>query len=207
MKGTTQAVFATLFRRRPELEACREAVMAAFGAMLETYREGGKVVVCGNGGSAADAEHIVGELLNKFKKKRPLPAGLAARLPPSLATRLEGSLAAVSLVSMTGVMSAAANDIGWDAAFAQQLVGLGRAGDAFIAISTSGNSANCVAAAHVAKALDMRTIAFTGEKESTLSKICDVALRVPETETFRVQELHLSVYHAICAALEEELFG
>ena len=207
MKQETELALAGLFERHPALEQCRAEILAAFELMLAAYRGGGKVLVCGNGGSAADSEHIVGELLNKFKRHRPLPPELAARLPADLAAKLEGALPAVSLVSMTGVLSAAANDIAWEAAFAQQALGLACPGDVFIAISTSGNSPDCVAAAHVAKAKGARTLALTGARESKLSGICDVAIRVPETETYRIQELHLPVYHALCAALEAEIFG
>jgi phosphoheptose isomerase len=174
--------------------------------ICDCYRAGGKVLVCGNGGSASDAEHIVGELLKKFKKHRNIPEELATKLRPELVSKLEGSLPAVSLVSMSGIMTAFANDVAWETAFAQQVLGLAKPEDVLIALSTSGNSANCVAAAEVMKAIGGRTVAFTGEKESRLSEICDASIRVPETETYKVQELHLPVYHALCAAVEEELF-
>ena len=206
MKETTLKIFETLFTRYPNLEIVKGDILKAYETIHATYRAGGKVLVCGNGGSAADAEHIVGELLNKFKKRRALPAGISARLPAELAAKLEGSLAAISLVSMTGVLSAAANDIEWQAAFAQQTLGLAQENDTLIAISTSGNSPNCVAAAMVAKAKGASVIGLTGEKESKLSKASDVTIRAPETETFKIQELHLPIYHALCAALEEELF-
>ena len=205
MKTETREVFKELFARRPELAGAREDVLAAFGVLVSAYAKGRKVLVCGNGGSAADAEHIVGELLNKFKRHRPLPPELAAKLPPRLASRLEYPLAAISLSSMTGVLTAAANDISWDLAFAQQALGLADEGDVLIAISTSGKSANCIAAAEVAKAKGAAVVAFTGAAPSPLSKAADVALAVPETETFKVQELHIAIYHAICAALEAEL--
>ena len=195
-----------LFVRYPSLEGCRDSISAALEMLLAAYRSGGKVLVCGNGGSASDAEHIVGELLKKFKKHRDIPEGLAAKLRPELVSRLEGSLPAVSLVSMSGIMTAFANDVAWETAFAQQVLGLAKPEDVLIALSTSGNSANCVAAAEVMKAIGGRTVAFTGEKESRLSEICDASIRVPETETYKVQELHLPVYHALCAAVEEELF-
>ena len=131
---------------------------------------------------------------------------MAAKLRPEIAAKLEGSLPAVSLVSMSGIMTAFANDVAWETAFAQQVLGLAKQEDVLIALSTSGNSANCVAAAEVMKAIGGRTVAFTGEKESRLSEICDASIRVPETETYKVQELHLPVYHALCAAVEEELF-
>ena len=196
-----------LFARHPVLAPCKGGVYAAFELLVDAFRAGGKALVCGNGGSAADAEHICGELLKKFKRHRPVPSEVAARLRPEIAAKLEGSLPAVSLVSMSGIVTAFANDVAWETAFAQQVLGLARRGDVLIALSTSGNSANCVAAAEVMKAMGGRSIAFTGERESRLSEVCDVAIRVPETETFKVQELHLPVYHAICAAVEEEMFG
>lgn len=180
--------------------------MAAFEALLAACKAGGKVLVCGNGGSASDAEHIVGELLKKFKKHRDIPAEVAAKLRPEVAAKLEGALPAISLVSMSGIITAFANDVAWETAFAQQVLGLARPGDVLIALSTSGNSANCVAAAEVMAAVGGRSIAFTGARESKLSAVCDVAIRVPETETYKVQELHLPVYHALCAAIEEEMF-
>lgn len=206
MNERSGATIGDLFRRRAELGGCRKEVESAFEIIAGSFRRGGKVLVCGNGGSAADAEHICGELLKKFKKRRDLPPGIAAKLRPELAAKLEGSLPAVSLVSMSGIITAFANDVAWETAFAQQVLGLARPDDVLIALSTSGNSANCVAAAEVMKAVGGKSIAFTGERESRLSDVCDVAIRVPETETYKVQELHLPIYHALCAAIEEELF-
>lgn len=207
MKKSAVCVLDGLFCRYPVLECCRDSVTAAFETLVGAYRTGGKVLVCGNGGSASDAEHIVGELLKKFKRHRDIPASVAAKLRPELVAKLEGSLPAVSLVSMSGIITAFANDVAWETVFAQQTLGLARPGDVLITLSTSGNSANCVAAAEVMKALGGKSIAFTGERESRLSEVCDVAIRVPETETYKVQELHLPVYHALCAAVEEEMFG
>lgn len=195
-----------LFVRYPALVPCKNDVCAAFETLVDSFRAGGKTLVCGNGGSAADAEHICGELLKKFKKHRPVLPDIASRLRPELVAKLEGSLPAVSLVSMSGIVTAFANDVAWETAFAQLVLGLAREGDVLIALSTSGNSANCVAAAEVMKAKGGRSIALTGAKESRLSEVCDVAIRVPETETYKVQELHLPVYHALCAAVEDELF-
>ena len=196
-----------LFTRYPALAACRDDVLAAFGVLVDAFRSGGKVLACGNGGSAADAEHICGELLKSFVRRRPVPQSVAARLRPEIAAKLEGSLPAVSLVSMSGIITAFANDVAWETAFAQQALGLARREDVLIALSTSGNSADCVDAAEVMKAVGGRSIALTGASESRLSEVCDVTIRVPETETFKVQELHLPVYHALCAAVEDEMFG
>lgn len=194
-----------LFVRYPQLNACEAAVRSAAELLVSAYRAGGKVLVCGNGGSAADAEHIVGELMKKFRKHRPIDATVADKLPPELAAKLEGALPAVSLVSMSGLLTAFANDVSWETAFAQQVYGLGCAGDVLIALSTSGNSANCVAAAEVARAKGLKVISFTGADGGRLAKLADAAICVPETETFKVQELHLPVYHALCAQVEGEV--
>lgn len=206
MKGTTKAIIDELIMRYPALSVCKGDILAAFDVLSNSFASGGKLLVCGNGGSAADAEHIVGELVNKFKKRRPLPSKVAERLSPELSSRLMGALPAVSLVSMTGFLSAAANDIDWNVAFAQEVMGLACSGDILLAISTSGNSPNCVYAAQVAKAKGGVAIALTGASPSKLSQVCDISIRVPEAETFKIQELHLPVYHALCAMLEEELF-
>ena len=199
-------IYDDLLLRYPVLVPCGDSIRAAAEMMLAAFRQGGKMLVCGNGGSAADAEHICGELLKKFKKHRAVPADIAAKLSPELAAKLEGSLPAISLVSMSGIMTAFANDVSWEMAFAQQVLGLARPNDVLITLSTSGNSANCVAAAEVMKAIGGKTIAFTGGRESRLSRLCDVTIRVLETETYKVQELHLPVYHALCAMIEEMLF-
>ncbi len=212
MKTETQAIFDELFRRYPALEACRADIAAAYETLLSSYQAGGKVLVCGNGGSASDSEHIVGELLKKFKKHRDIPASLKAKLQTMgpegerLAEKLEGSLGAVSLLSMTGILTAFANDVGWDEAYAQQLLGLGRAGDVLITISTSGNSRNCVEAAVLAKALGVKSIGLTGQMGGRFLDVCDVVVRVPAMETYQIQEYHLPIYHALCAMLESELF-
>lgn len=199
--------FEELFERYPQLGGCRDEIAKALDLLLTCYRNGGQVLVCGNGGSAADAEHIVGELLKKFKRHRDIEASVAAKLPPELAAKLEGALPAVSLVSMCGILTAFANDVAWETAFAQQVYGLGRAGDVLIALSTSGNSANCVNAALVARAKGLKVIALTGAGGGRLGAVADAAVAVPETETYKVQELHLPVYHALCASVEEALFG
>ena len=199
-------IFDELYERYPQLKGCEVEIKKAFDVLLASYRADGKVLVCGNGGSASDAEHIVGELLKKFKKHRDVDAAIAAKLPADLVAKLEGSLPAVSLVSMSGILTAFANDVAWETAFAQQVLGLGRPGDVLIALSTSGNSANCVNAARVARAKGMKVISMTGAGGGKLGEIADAAIRVPENETYRIQELHLPVYHALCAALEDVLF-
>ena len=195
-----------LYGRYPQLKGCEDGIAKAFDLLLACYRGGGKVLTCGNGGSAADAEHIVGELLKKFRKHREISSEVAAKLPADLVAKLEGALPAVSLVSMSGILTAFANDVAWETAFAQQVYGLGHPGDVLIALSTSGNSANCVNAALVAKAKGLKVISLTGAGGGRLGELADAAIRVPETETFKVQELHLPVYHALCAALEDALY-
>ena len=196
-----------LTMRYPALSECLTDIRQAFDILLSCYKANGKVLVCGNGGSAADADHIVGELLNKFKKKRKLDPTIAAQLPAELADKLVGALPAMSLVAMSATLSSISNDSNWDVAFAQQVYGLGSKGDVLIAISTSGNSANCLNAALVARAKGIRVIALTGESGGKLSPISDVSICVPETETFKIQELHLPIYHALCADLEDALFN
>ena len=198
-------IFEELYKRYPQLKGCEGEIAKAFDLLLACYKGGGKVLTCGNGGSAADAEHIVGELLKKFRKHRDIDAAVAAKLPPELVAKLEGALPAVSLVSMSGILTAFANDVAWETAFAQQVYGLGNSGDILIALSTSGNSANCVNAALVAKAKGMRVVSMTGAGGGKLSDLADAAVRVPETETYKIQELHLPVYHALCAAVEDEM--
>ena len=181
-----------LYVRYPQLRSCEGAIGCALDLLLACYRGGGKVLTCGNGGSAADAEHIVGELMKKFRRHRTVDPEIAAKLPPELVAKLEGALPAVSLVSMSGILTAFANDVAWETAFAQQVLGLGRAGDVLIA-------------ALVAKAKGMSVISLTGATGGRLAELADAAICVPETETYKVQELHLPVYHALCARVEEEL--
>ena len=195
-----------LYVRYPQLKCCEGEITKAFDLLLSCYRNGGKVLTCGNGGSAADAEHIVGELLKKFRKHRDIDSSVAAKLPPELVAKLEGALPAVSLVSMSGILTAFANDVAWETAFAQQVYGLGKPGDVLIALSTSGNSANCVNAALVAKAKGMKVVALTGAGGGKLGELADAAIKVLETETYKIQELHLPVYHALCAAVENNQF-
>jgi len=194
-------------KRYPALSECTANIKQAFDILLSCYKANGKVLVCGNGGSAADADHIVGELLNKFKKKRKLDPTIAAQLPAELADKLVGALPAMSLVAMSATISSISNDSNWDVAFAQQVYGLGSKGDVLIAISTSGNSANCLNAALVARAKGLHVIALTGKDGGKLTPLSDVSIRVPETETFKIQELHLPIYHALCADLEDALFN
>lgn len=212
MKGSTAEIFEELFERYSVLECVRGDIQKAYEILEETYAKSGKVLCCGNGGSSSDSEHIVGELLKSFKKKRLIEKGVLKNLQAQgadgeyLLSKLEGSLPAISLVSQTGILTAFANDKAWDTAFAQQVYGLGNKGDCLIALSTSGNSQNCVYATLIAKAKGMKTIGFAGGTGGKLKEICDVTIVVPEKETYRIQELHLPVYHCLCAMIEEEFF-
>jgi len=170
----------------------------------DTYKNGGKVLVCGNGGSCSDSEHIVGELMKGFKSMRKVTD---ERIPEELRCGLQGALPAISLPSQTGVLSAFINDVDPDMMYAQLVYGYATEKDLLIGLSTSGNSKNVVNAAKVAKAVGAKAMAMTGKKESKLSEICDACIRVPETETYKIQELHLPVYHYLCAQIEADVFG
>lgn len=211
MKNTTKLIYDELLIKYPALNSCGSDILNAFEILKNTYTEGNKTLTCGNGGSAADSEHIVGELMKNFKKCRKPNQEIINNLPEcqeseQLKKVLEGNLPAISLTSHISLSTAYANDKEPSAVFAQQLSGLGEKGDTLIAISTSGNSLNCVYACLVAKAKGLNVVALTGIKESKLSALSDVTIRVPEMETYKIQELHLPVYHALCAMLEEEFF-
>ncbi len=192
-----------LYERYPELQACKQEIEQALALLIETYRNGGKVLVCGNGGSASDSEHIVGELLKGFLSKRPVTD---ERIPESLRAELQGSLPAISLPSQCTILTAYCNDVSPEMMYAQLVYGYGKEGDVLIALSTSGNAANVAKAAEVARYIGVKTIALTGAKDSKLSELSTVTVKVPETETYKVQELHLPVYHYLCAGVEKELF-
>lgn len=212
IKESTKMIFEELFVSFPMLEKVRYEIKTAYETLEATYLSHGKVLCCGNGGSASDSEHIVGELLKSFKKHRSIDPLVYQNLEKAgkdggyLLSKLEGALPAISLVSQTGILTAFANDKAWDVAFAQQVYGLGNEGDCLIALSTSGNSQNCVNAVLVAKAKGIKTVGLVGGTGGKLKGICDITIIVPEKETYRVQELHLPIYHCICAMLEEELF-
>ena len=198
-----------LVRRYPELECVVADICEALGKMLDCYRLGGKILICGNGGSAADAEHISGELLKGFISKREPEGEELERLTAALgesAKKLQRGIPAIPLTSLTSVLSAFANDVEPELVFAQITYALGKPGDVLVCLSTSGNSGNVVAAAKAAKALGISTVALTGKGGGKLGEMCDVTIAAPETETYKVQEYHLPIYHAICAELERILF-
>lgn len=201
----------TFFARYPDMKACEAEVRAARAALRDAFSAGNKLLVCGNGGSAADSEHTVGELVKSFRFKRPVDGGFLSAYREANGCEapawLEGALPAISLVSQVALATAFGNDEAAVGVFAQQVYGYGGAGDVLLAISTSGNSANVVEAAKVARAKGVRVVSLTGARESALTALSDVCVRVPRDEVFQVQELHLPVYHVLCAAVEADLFG
>ena len=209
-----ESIIDNLIQRYPSLVSVREDFRAAYNILEETYATGHKLLTAGNGGSAADAEHIAGELMKRFRLPRPIDSSLAEKLVSidpergkALAQNLEQSLMAIPLVAHEALKTAYINDVDGYCVFAQQLLGFGRAGDCFLAISTSGNSENILNAAVVAKAVGISIIALTGADGGKLKDYADVTVRVPETETYKIQELHLPIYHAWCMMLEERFFG
>lgn len=203
-----------LVTRYEKLEYLKGAIEKAAQMMIETYRNGGKVLVCGNGGSSADAGHIVGELMKSFEAKRPLQPEFQQKLKSQfaergnlLAEKLQQGLPAISLSEHTSLITAISNDLGGDFIFAQQVAGYGNPGDVLLALSTSGNARNVLDALMVAKAKGLKTIGMTGETGGKMKDLCDVLINVPETRTAYVQELHLPVYHALCMMVEKEIFG
>jgi D-sedoheptulose 7-phosphate isomerase len=199
-----------LFERYPVLRGCEKELRAALDGLAAVYRSGNKLLVCGNGGSAADSEHIVGELMKGFLKRRPISAEHAAKLDAAggneIASRLQGALAAISLPSQMSLLTATANDGNYDLTFAQQVYGLGRPGDALLAISTSGQSRNVCNAVIVAKAFGLKSIALTGKSGGELATVADVSIKVPADNVAEIQELHLPVYHWLSTELEAMFF-
>lgn len=193
-----------LYERYPALEACKEDIEKAVEMMVETYQKGGKILICGNGGSASDSEHIVGELLKGFILKRPVSD---ERIPERLRKGLQGSLPAISLPSQCAILSAFINDVDPEMMYAQLVYGYAKKEDLVIGLSTSGNSKNVVNAIELAKCMGVSTISMTGEAESKMSELSDVTIRVPAIETYKVQEYHLPVYHYLCAEVEKAFFA
>jgi D-sedoheptulose 7-phosphate isomerase len=208
-----QALLDELMMRYPVLETVQNAITAAYFMLTECFASGGKLLIAGNGGSCADAEHMVGELMKGFLKKRELPEKLQECLRTEdeengalLAAKLQSGLPAIALNSHPGLSTAFANDVDGDMVYAQQLCGYGMPGDVFLGISTSGNAKNVDYAVTVAKAKSMKVIGLTGATGGKLGQRADVAIRVPERETYKIQELHLPIYHVLCLMLEEYFF-
>lgn len=199
-----------LIERYPNLSVCEDSIRKATEILIDSYKKGGKLLVAGNGGSAADSDHITGELLKSFVKKRVPEKTLLDSISKIdkgtgsyLADKLQGSLPAIALTNNSALMTASLNDVDGNVMFAQQVMGLGNSGDVFFGISTSGNSKDIVYATVVAKAKGLKTIALTGRDGGKIKDIADISIIVPEKETFKIQELHLPVYHALCLEIEE----
>ncbi len=196
-----------IINENPALAPCREAMEAIVRAIVAMHRAGGKLLLCGNGGSASDCEHISGELLKGFLSKRPIAEDELPSLDTGIRAKLQRGIGAVPLPSLSALSTAFSNDVDPALTFAQGVFALGQKGDLLLGLSTSGNAKNVIAAMKVAKAMGLTTIAMTGEKGGEMKGLADIALTVPETETYKVQQLHLPAYHAICAEAERILFG
>ncbi|MGO9310478.1 MAG: SIS domain-containing protein [Spirochaetia bacterium] len=202
-----------LIERYPVLSECRTAIDEAFRALSDCYASGGKLMACGNGGSAADADHIVGELMKGYLSPRPLPESLRAllraadpALGPALAECLQGALPAVNLTAGSALLSAFGNDVRPELSYAQAALGHGKKGDVLLGISTSGNAANVRSALVVGRAVGMTTVGLTGRGGGKMAGLCDILIAVPAARTFEIQELHLPVYHCLCAMVEKRFF-
>lgn len=214
LENKLQTHILTLLERYPLLNVCKDAIAQAYLLMEQSYLTQHKLLVAGNGGSAADSEHIVGELMKGFKLPRPVGSDFAKacqtidmEMGTTIAQHLQGTLPAIALTGHPGLSTAFMNDCVPELVFAQQMLGFGNNGDTFLAISTSGNSKNIIYAAIVAKAKGLKIVGLTGSKDSKLSALADVCIQVPETETFKIQELHLPIYHCLCLMLEDRFFG
>ena len=207
-------VLNNLIQRYPDVQPCLPDIRHAYEILKEAYEQGNKVLVCGNGGSAADSEHIVGELMKGFMKKRPIPSSMRERLSACLpndqaaymSQHLQGALPAISLTSHTALITAFANDVAADLIFAQQVYGYGKPGDVLIGLSTSGNSSNVLYAFQLAKAMGLKTIGFIGRDGGKIKDYSDAAIVVDTVLTPDIQERHLPIYHAICVLLEDSFF-
>lgn len=195
-----------LITRYPILSPCVDTIEDTFNMLQTLFRDGGKLLLCGNGGSAADAEHWSGELLKQFVKKRVMPDETRQALGDELADQLQPALPVIPFTGFTSLETAFANDCDSTYTYAQLVYALGKKGDALVGISTSGNAKNVCHALKTARALGLKTIGLTGATGGAMKALCDVCICVPENETFIVQELHLPVYHALCIMLEDALF-
>lgn len=213
LNESSNIIINDLIERYPSLEKVKKDIIKTTFTILNAVKNNKKILICGNGGSSSDSNHIVGELMKSFIFKRNIDNLFYEKLQkrfPDLAdyyfNNLEGTIRSISLTSQTALMTAYANDKEPKLIFAQQVYGYGDEGDILLAISTSGNSENIVHAAKVAKVLDLKVLSLTGKSNSDLSKISDVTIKVPETKTYKVQELHLPIYHCLCMVLENEVF-
>lgn len=213
MKSEVKNIFANLLDQYNALQSLQDEIMAAYELLKECYSSKNKVLICGNGGSASDSEHIVSELMKGFLLKRPLDDKTKSTLSEkyssvsSITNKLQGTLRAMSLVSQTSLITALMNDVGEDMVFAQQVYGYLDENDVLIALSTSGNALNVVNAAKTARALNGKVISVTGKNGGELKEISNIALCLPSDETYKIQEYTLPIYHALCAMLEEEFFN
>jgi D-sedoheptulose 7-phosphate isomerase len=196
-----------LLQRHPELAAVEPAITQAYETLRQSFRSGGKILLCGNGGSAADADHWAGELLKGFCHDRPLSKKARGSLRPAIASKLQGALPAIPLTSFPAASTAFGNDVDPILAYAQLTSALGRRGDVLVGLSTSGNAQNVCAAAEVARAKGMKVIALTGASGGKLKGLSDVCICAPSAETYRAQEYHLPIYHCLSLMLEEKFFG
>lgn len=203
-----------LIRRYPQLEGISNKISEAAELLIRCYQNGNKVLICGNGGSSSDSDHIAGELLKGFEQKRPLDdsmrnslLSISGKRGPYLAEKLQAGLPAISLSAHTGLLTAVANDTDATLIYAQQVIGFGNPGDVLLSISTSGNAQNVLDAAITARAKGMTVIGMTGETGGKLKSLCDILINVPEKRTSFVQELHLPVYHTLCLMIEYHFFG
>lgn len=202
-----------LLSRYPQLTSCKEDIENAVKLIINCYEKGGKLILCGNGGSCADCDHIVGELMKGFLKIRPLSEEQKEEMKNNcdlvddeLLSKLQGGLPAISLPSITALNSAFCNDVDPELMYAQPLMSLANKNDVLIGLSTSGNSKNVYGAVKVAKALGIKVIGLTGATGGKLKGVADICIKAPETETFKIQELHLPIYHYLCAKVEENFW-
>lgn len=213
IKTNVEKIFEELFVNYPALKTCEVDILYSFFVLKECFYQKGKLLICGNGGSAADAEHIVGELLKGFRDPRPIKEEFMIKLKtmfPSegleLSHKIQEALPAISLTGQSAFSTAFANDVSPDTIFAQQVYALGSKKDILIGISTSGNSKNVINAIKIAQAIGMKSIGLTGQSGGEIKKLTNIAICVPGNQTHRIQELHMPVYHTLCAMLEAEFF-
>ena len=207
-----EGILSAMLERHPALAPCEADILRGYDLLYAGFRRGGKLLLCGNGGSAADCGHIAGELMKGFVLKRPVPPGHKARLRQAsggdyLPDRLQQGLPAIPLPGLCAFNTAVANDTAPDVVYAQAVYALGNEGDLLWALSTSGNAANVCHALATAQALGLQTLGLTGQAGGRMAALCDVCIRVPEIETYIIQEYHLPIYHALCAMLEAAFYG